>query len=129
MIFQTAAFYIEWEESAVPWLKIFTNEPYKELSFAPKDVRNDLFNALLLIEREMIVYYKPAKINIASFGNYLPRLHFHIMARFKEDSHFPEPMWGRRQREDSLTLPGRAPFEKRLIGVLTPAFPKASSNL
>ncbi|MDR0747287.1 MAG: HIT family protein [Helicobacteraceae bacterium] len=122
MIFQTATFYIEWEDSAVPWLKIFTNEPYKELSLAPKEILDDLFRALLLIEREMIAYYKPAKINIASFGNYLPRLHFHIMARFEEDSHFPESMWGRKQREGGLKLPDKAYFEKRLIGALKSAF-------
>jgi diadenosine tetraphosphate (Ap4A) HIT family hydrolase len=57
----------------------------------------------------MLEYYKPTKINIASFGNYLPRVHFHVMARFKEDSFFPEPMWGIKQRESNLKLP---PFDE-----------------
>ena len=52
----------------------------------------------------MLSYFKPEKINIASFGNYVPHVHFHIMARFKEDSYFPEPMWGKKQRDANLNL-------------------------
>lgn len=47
---------------------------------------------------KMLSFYKPKKINIASFGNYLPHVHWHIMARFEEDAYFPEPMWGTKQR-------------------------------
>lgn len=64
-----------------------------------------LLHALDSIERVMLRYYRPEKINIASFGNVLPHLHWHIMARFKEDSYFPEPMWGVKQRESTLVLP------------------------
>jgi diadenosine tetraphosphate (Ap4A) HIT family hydrolase len=42
------------------------------------------------------------KINIASFGNLLPQVHWHIMARFETDSYFPEPMWGQKQRACSM---------------------------
>ena len=59
----------------------------------------------LQLLKKMIEYYNPDKINIASFGNYVPHVHFHIMARFKEDSFFPEPMWGKKQREANLDLP------------------------
>jgi hypothetical protein len=27
------------------------------------------------------------------------------MARFEEDSYFPEPMWGKKQRDGKLNLP------------------------
>jgi len=92
-------------ESTIPWLKIFTNIKYKEMSEVPLDVQMHIYKLLNIIEIEMISFYNPAKINIASFGNYLPHVHWHIMARFELDSHFPEPMWGEKQREESLTLP------------------------
>jgi hypothetical protein len=38
-------------------------------------------------------YFNADKIDIASFGNLLPQVHWHIMARFETDSYFPEPMW------------------------------------
>lgn len=102
----------------IPWLKVFSHRPYKEFSDCDKETKEALLKALDLIERQMILYYSPHKINIASFGNYLPRVHWHVMARFQEDSHFPEPMWGAKQREGSLQLPQFEPFAKQLIEIL-----------
>lgn len=102
----------------MPWLKIFTNISYKELSDCPVDVKNDLFSALDICEKAMIEYFKPDKINIASFGNYLPHLHFHITARFKNDDYFPESMWGVKQRTSDLTLPSFEKFESDLVAKL-----------
>lgn len=42
---------------------------------------------------------RPTKINLASLGNVVPHLHWHIIARFDWDSHFPQPVWGVAQRE------------------------------
>ncbi len=95
---------VQIEQSEIPWLKIFTTKPYKELSQCDKKTKLKIFEALDIIEKVMIDYFKPEKINIASFGNYVPHVHFHIMARFKEDSYFPEPMWGKKQREANLNI-------------------------
>ena len=123
MIYKGRSIRIEWHESTVPWLKIFTDEPYRELSQAPLAVRSELFEAIDGCERALLAYYRPEKINIASFGNYLPQLHFHVMARFKDDSHFPEPMWGEKQRESTLQLPDPKAFEPFLIKQLTVSKP------
>lgn len=120
MFFKGKNIHISWHESELPWLKIFTDKPYKELSECPKEVKSDLFEALDICEKAMIDYFKPDKINIASFGNYLPHLHFHITARFVNDTHFPESMWGVKQRESDLTLPNFKQFELDLIKELKP---------
>ncbi|MGE3299152.1 MAG: HIT family protein [Arcobacter sp.] len=104
-LFKNDLIKIEIEPSEIPWLKIFTNEPIKEFSNCDENTKKEIWKYLDLIEKEMISYFKPEKINIASFGNYVPHVHFHIMARFKEDSFFPEPMWGKKQREANLNLP------------------------
>ncbi|CAA6802361.1 MAG: Diadenosine tetraphosphate (Ap4A) hydrolase and other HIT family hydrolases [uncultured Thiotrichaceae bacterium] len=101
-IYQNAHVYIEVETSEIPWLKIFTQETHKEFSDCDADTRQEIFRLLDIIEKEMIAYFKPEKINIASFANYLPHVHWHIMARFKTDSYFPEPMWGEKQREGNV---------------------------
>lgn len=106
---------IETEESEIPWLKIFTQHPYKEMSEVPSDIKLEIYELLDTIEKEMLVYYKPKKINIASFGNYMPHVHWHIMARFKEDSFFPEPMWGTRQRKSDLSLPDFKIFCEKVL--------------
>lgn len=118
MIFNNKYINIQIEESEIPWLKIFTNEKYKELSHCPKEVKLEIFRIVEIIEKEMIEYYNPEKINIASFGNYVPHVHFHVMARFKEDSYFPEPMWGKKQREGNLSLDDFDTFFNKLIKTL-----------
>ena len=113
-IYENDLINIQIEESEIPWLKIFTNKKLKEFSDCSIEIKEEIFSKLDIIEKEMISYYKPEKINIASFGNYVPHVHFHIMARFKEDSFFPEPMWGKKQREANLKLPSFNEFIKVL---------------
>ena len=106
---------IETEESEIPWLKIFTQKAYKEMSEVPGEIKFEIYDLLDSIEKEMLAYYTPSKINIASFGNYVHHVHWHIMARFEEDSFFPEPMWGTKQRESDLNLPDYESFCERVI--------------
>ena len=65
---------------------------------------------MLVVEKTMLDFYAPDKINIAMFGNYVPHLHIHVMARFQNDTHFPESMWGTQQRESQLFLPSFEAF-------------------
>lgn len=116
LIYQSKNIKIEVEESEIPWLKVFTQYPYKEMSEVPQTIKLEIYDLLDIIEKEMIGYYKPDKINIASFGNYVPHVHWHIMARFKQDSYFPEPMWGEKQREGALTLPPFSGFLEKIRG-------------
>jgi len=114
-IYEDDNLYIETEDSEIPWLKIFSVKKFKELSDCDEITREKLLNVMLLIETQMIKYYKPKKINIAMFGNYLPHLHIHVIARFENDSYFPEPMWGKRQREAKLNLPDFNKFKQGLL--------------
>jgi diadenosine tetraphosphate (Ap4A) HIT family hydrolase len=113
-VWEDDAFYLVRHESSIPWLILHPKEKYREFSEMSRELRCRIVDLLTAIEEEMLAYCRPEKINIASFGNYLPRQHWHIMARFKEDSHFPEPMWGERQREGKLELPDFETFAKRL---------------
>ncbi len=118
-IYETKTIQIEIEPSEIPWLKIFTKDLYKEMSDVPTEIRMEIYHLLHIIETEMITYYKPKKINIASFGNYMPHVHWHIMARFEEDSYFPEPMWGTKQRDSVLKIPSFSIFCKQLTEKLS----------
>ncbi len=51
------------------------------------------------LERVLLETLQPTKVNLAAFGNMVPHLHWHVIARFEWDSHFPQPVWGPRQRE------------------------------
>jgi diadenosine tetraphosphate (Ap4A) HIT family hydrolase len=50
------------------------------------------------VERVLIEQLAPDKINLATLGNMVPHLHWHVIARFAWDSHWPQPVWGSRQR-------------------------------
>ncbi|WP_041960054.1 HIT family protein [Sulfurospirillum arsenophilum] len=117
-LYENEYFYIEKENALIPWVKIFTQKPYKELSDCDKTTQEAILKAMLIVEETMRGYYNPKKINIAMFGNYVPHVHIHIMARFEEDSHFPESMWGVKQRESHLELPRFENFVTVLQGKL-----------
>ncbi len=118
IVYEDSEISIEEEKSEIPWLKIFTKQPYKELGDLPKKLRVRLWEVYDVVEHEMRSYYKPEKINMASFANMLPRVHIHVMARFKEDSYFPNPMWGEKLRESNLELPNKEDFHKNIFNAL-----------
>jgi diadenosine tetraphosphate (Ap4A) HIT family hydrolase len=118
-IYENSLIFIEVHESEIPWLKIFTQELKKEFSHCSREEKNEIFRALDIVEKYMIEYYNPTKINIASFGNMLPHVHWHIMARFENDSYFPEPMWGVKKRESILKLPSFEDFLETIIKKLS----------
>jgi len=121
-IYEDEDIFVEREEAEVPWVKIFTKEPYREVTDVPDELRAKLWRAYEAVERRMISFFRPDKINMASFGNYVPRVHIHIMARFKEDSFFPEPMWGEKQRDSHLRFDGFEEFAKELRSDLQSLF-------
>jgi len=123
-IYQDKDIYIEKEFSEIPWVKIFTNVEYKELGDLPKELRLKIWEVFDIVEDEMKSFYNPTKINMASFANMLPRVHIHIMARFEEDSYFPNPMWGEKLRESNLNLADEKIFFKNLSDKLTARYKK-----
>lgn len=118
LIYEDSDVYIEKHDSEIPWLKIFTKEAYKELGDVPKELRSKLWEIYDIVEYEMKHYYNPKKINMASFANMLPRVHIHVMARFEEDSYFPNPMWGEKLRDAKLNLFDEKEFHKRVLKAL-----------
>ncbi len=51
-----------------------------------------------IVEHAMRRVLVPDKINLASFGNQVPHVHWHVIPRFSNDSRFPMPIWALRQR-------------------------------
>jgi len=115
IIYENHLVKIEIHESEIPWLKIFTHTKHKEFSHASSEEKAEIWRLLEIIEKEMLIFFNPTKINIASFGNYLPHLHWHIMARFESDSYFPEPMWGTIQKKGTYKLKDMDRFIASLV--------------
>jgi len=114
IIYENALIKVKVEPFEILWLIIFAKENVKEFSQCSKELQLEILNALNVIECEMLDYFNPDKINIASFGNYLPQVHFHIQARFKDDSFFPESIWGKKQRSGKVILKDKDIFYKNI---------------
>ncbi|MBA4340918.1 MAG: HIT domain-containing protein [Methylibium sp.] len=69
-----------------------------EFSDLPAAQRQQCMEAVTAIEQVLREALAPTKINLATLGNVVPHLHWHVIARFDWDSHFPQPIWGERQR-------------------------------
>jgi diadenosine tetraphosphate (Ap4A) HIT family hydrolase len=67
--------------------------------------RSALMQVVFAVEDMVRRLFKPDKINLASFGNMVPHVHWHIIPRWTDDRHFPEPVWGAVQRAGQLALP------------------------
>jgi diadenosine tetraphosphate (Ap4A) HIT family hydrolase len=84
----------------------------KEMTDLQPEDRQYMMVVVLTVEEVLRRLLSPDKINLASFGNVVPHLHWHVIPRWKDDKHFPEPVWGTVQRDcpppsrriDSLTL-------------------------
>ncbi len=67
-----------------------------DLLHADRAVLIDTVNCVEQCMRQVLV---PHKINHASFGNMVSHLHWHIIPRWKDDTHWPHPIWGLQQRK------------------------------
>lgn len=61
--------------------------------------RSTCMDVVLRVEQALRAALAPTKINLATLGNVVPHVHWHVIARFDWDSHFPNPVWGERRRE------------------------------
>lgn len=66
--------------------------------------------AVAAVETVLREALRPTKINLASLGNVVPHLHWHVIARFDWDSHFPQPVWGSVQRSVDPPAVARLPL-------------------
>lgn len=87
------------------FLRVILNAHVKEMTdLAPAD-QQTLLVVMLAAESALREVMEPDKINLASLGNVVPHLHWHVIPRFADDPHFPNPVWGERKR----TAPHAAP--------------------
>ncbi len=81
------------------FVRVVVNAHAKEMTDLAPAARQQLLDAVFAIETALREVLAPEKINLASLGNQVPHVHWHVIARFADDTHFPEPIWGARQRE------------------------------
>lgn len=65
----------------------------KEMTDLNETDRNVLMQVVWKTESAIRAIMQPHKMNLASFGNMVPHLHWHLIPRYTDDAHFPNPVW------------------------------------
>lgn len=99
--------------------RVIWGEHHTELTelAAPQRVR--CLEAVCRVEEALRRHLQPTKINIASLGNVTPHLHWHVIARFDWDTHYPRPVWSAAQRAD----------DEARIGAIKAALPDIDASI
>ena len=79
--------------------RVILNAHHSEMTDLPLAARHCLMATVYAVEQVLRDHLQPAKINLASFGNVVPHLHWHVIPRYADDRHFPNPVWGSAMRD------------------------------
>lgn len=113
------------DEAGYPgFCRVIWNRHVAEMTDLDENDRMELMSVVWLVERCVRQVMQPDKINLASLGNMVPHLHWHVIPRYADDAHFPDSVWSvarrcadeRAIRERKSRLPE---LRKRLEEVLT----------
>ena len=70
----------------------------REFSDLAQGDRHLCMDAVARMEQLLRKHLQPAKVNLASLGNAVAHLLWHVIARFEWDSLFPAPVWAAAER-------------------------------
>jgi len=79
-----------------PWLIMVPRRAdLKEITDLSLIDRHALMDEMSLVSDYIEDIFEPDKINIGALGNMVSQLHIHVIGRYKEDSAWPQPVWGK----------------------------------
>lgn len=76
----------------------------KEMTDLPAADRVRVMDVVWAVESAQREILAPEKINLASFGNMTPHVHWHVIPRYRDDAHFPNPTWAVARRASSAEV-------------------------
>lgn len=85
--------------------RVIWNGHVREMSDLAANHQLMLMRVVFAVESVVRQLFNPDKINLASFGNMVPHVHWHVIPRWQDDRHFPEPVWGSVRREGMAPRP------------------------
>ena len=79
--------------------RVILNSHAGEMTDLAIEHRSAIMKAVCVTESILRELMHPDKINLASLGNVVPHVHWHVIPRWEDDSHFPDPIWANAKRE------------------------------
>src|SRR5215207_2129046 len=78
-----------------PWLLLVPRRPdIVEVIDLDEVAQAQLMTEVARVSRALRAVTACHKLNVAALGNAVPQLHVHIIARFRNDTAWPKPVWG-----------------------------------
>ncbi len=78
--------------------RVILHRHVKEMTDLASVERSHIMRVVFAVEQALRDLLQPDKINLASLGNQVPHLHWHVIPRFVDDAHFPDPIWAAARR-------------------------------
>ena len=94
------------------YCRVVWNAHVREMTDLSVDRRQRLLAVVFAVEETLRALLAPDKINLASLGNQVPHLHWHVVPRFADDPHFPDSIWAARKREGRRRALGAERFAR-----------------
>ena len=86
------------DASYTGYCRVVLNRHVREMTDLTPVERSYIMHAVFTVEQVLRDLMQPDKINLASLGNQVPHLHWHVIPRFADDAHFPDPIWSAARR-------------------------------
>jgi len=78
--------------------RVILNRHVREMTDLSTAERARLMDKVFAVEAAIREFAAPDKINLASLGNAVPHVHWHVIPRWRDDRHFPKPIWASAER-------------------------------
>jgi diadenosine tetraphosphate (Ap4A) HIT family hydrolase len=78
--------------------RVIWRDHVKEITDLNELDRMLMMDVMWQVEQVVRDVMQPEKINLASLGNMVPHLHWHVIPRYIDDAHFPAPVWAEAKR-------------------------------
>ena len=78
--------------------RVIWNTHVREMTDLDPTDRLHFVGVAFAVESGLRTLLAPTKMNLASLGNVVPHLHWHVIPRFSDDTHFPAPVWAAPRR-------------------------------
>jgi diadenosine tetraphosphate (Ap4A) HIT family hydrolase len=82
-------------DASYPWVILVPRRPnLVELIDLDDAGQTELMSEVARVSRALRAVTACHKLNVAALGNMVPQLHVHVIARFRTDPAWPNPVWG-----------------------------------
>lgn len=96
------------------YCRVVWNDHVAEMSDLAVADRSALMDVVFTVEAVLREQLQPAKINLASLGNQMPHLHWHVIPRWHDDPTFPAAVWAPPQRPAAARAADWSAIERAL---------------